>query len=385
MTKKIAFVVQRYGEEVIGGSESLCRSIAEHLTPFYQVEILTTCALNYYDWRNHFPEGVTDHKGVRVRRFRVTGFRRYWRFARLCNRVYGRPHTLEEERRWLRYQGPITPNLYRFLEAARADYASVIFFTYLYPTTVEAIAIAPERSILVPTAHDEPPLYLSIFRPVFHLPRMIFYNTEEEKLLVHRVFQNQHVPSEVVGIGIDVPDLGPLVPPHKDLFFLYLGRIDRNKGVNELVEWFLASNLKNVKLTFAGTSVIQLPRHPSLRVLGEVSEQEKFTLLQNCRALILPSLYESLSLVALEAWAQGTPVIARQGSAVLEGHIRSCGGGLLFEDTKSLHNSIKQFCEDAQLARRMGESGRRYVAEKYSWQRIIDAYCDAVEAISTPA
>ncbi|MBI4454874.1 MAG: glycosyltransferase family 4 protein [Acidobacteria bacterium] len=381
MKKKIAFVIQRYGEEVIGGSESLCRAVAERLTQSYEVEVLTTCALDYYDWSNHFPEGETTCNGVLVRRFPVEGRRKHQGLKKLRELLYAQPHSLEEERTWLNWQGPVSPRLHQYLEAERAGYASVIFLTYLYATTVDGIAIAPERAILVPTAHDEPPLRLAIYRTVFHLPKKIFYNTEAEKALVERVFHNQHVPSEVVGTGIDVPPVTRPSPP-AERFFLYIGRIDAHKGITELADWFLGLPLPDVQLVVAGTPIIGLPSHPRIRLMAQVSEQEKISLLQRCLALIVPSLYESLSLAALEAWAQGRPVIGRRGSAVLEGHIRSSGAGLLFDDPVSLHEAVNQLCADFELGTRMGMRGRDYVGRNYSWDRVLRCYQTAIEEIS---
>ncbi|HEY3131637.1 MAG TPA: glycosyltransferase family 4 protein [Acidobacteriota bacterium] len=395
MKKKIAFVIQRYGEEVVGGAESLCRGVAERLIGFYNVDILTTCALDYYHWKNHFPEGTTECNGASIHRFKVRGFRQHRRFHRLSKRVYSQPHSLEEERQWLHYQGPVAPALYQHLDSVRHHYAAVFFFTYLYPTTVDGIGIAPERSILVPTAHDEHALYLSIFRPVFHLPRMIFYNTEEEKQLVQRVFRNEHVPSEVVGVGVDIPEDIPQkaqrVPGQsramllKKPFFLYLGRVDIDKGVKELVQWFLNSSLSDVDLVIAGPRFMELPSHDRLHVLGQIDEAQKASLLRQSLGLILPSLYESLSLSALEAWAFAKPVVARKGSKVLEEHLRSCDGGILFEDAPSLSEAMKILQSNSTLSEKMGERGRSYVAEKYSWKRVVDSYVRSVERVSATA
>ena len=55
---RLAFVVQRYGDGVTGGSEMMCRTIAERVAPHHTLVVLTSCAVDYSSWENHFPAGV---------------------------------------------------------------------------------------------------------------------------------------------------------------------------------------------------------------------------------------------------------------------------------------------------------------------------------------
>ncbi len=78
---KLAFVIQRYGLEVAGGSELHCRWLAGRLARRHQVEVVTTCALDYLEWKNHYPAGRAEVEGIPVTRFPVRRPRDAHRFA----------------------------------------------------------------------------------------------------------------------------------------------------------------------------------------------------------------------------------------------------------------------------------------------------------------
>ena len=157
---KIAFIVQRYGTEILGGSEYHCRLIAERLAPKHQVEVLTTCAQDYITWENEYAEGTDRVRGVTVRRFGTAQTRDIEAFNRYSEWIFNNPHTRQDEMEWLKQQGPWCPALQEYLERNAQSYDVLIFFTYLYAPTVLGMKIAPHKSILVPTAHDEPAIRL---------------------------------------------------------------------------------------------------------------------------------------------------------------------------------------------------------------------------------
>ena len=178
---KLAFIVQRYGTEILGGSEYHCRLVAERLAAKHDVEVLTTCARDYVTWKNEYPEGPDRIRGVTVRRFAVAETRDINSFNQFSDWIFNNPHTRDDEMEWLRRQGPWSPALLDYITRHHQQYDALVFFTYLYAPTVLGMQIAPGKSILVPTAHDEPAIHLGIYKELFTLPAAVAYNTEVER------------------------------------------------------------------------------------------------------------------------------------------------------------------------------------------------------------
>jgi hypothetical protein len=199
---RIAFIVQRYGTEILGGAEYACRLMAEQLAERHEVDILTTCAQDYVTWKNEYKEGADRIRGVTVRRFLTSQTRDIDDFNRYSDWIFQNPHDAAAEMEWLRRQGPWSPGLIEYITRHHKQYDALIFFTYLYAPTVLGLRIDPARSILIPTAHDEPPIHLGIFKDVFRLPKAIGYLTEPERHFVTRTFDRSAAIEETVGCGV---------------------------------------------------------------------------------------------------------------------------------------------------------------------------------------
>src|SRR5205814_3323173 len=226
---RILVVVQRYGAEVVGGSESHARVVAHRLAMVNEVEVATTNALDYWSWAPHFPEGESMDGPVRVRRFAVTGTRSPT-FKDAERHVLFEPHTLADEQAWLATQGPHAPGLLEFLRREGKAYDAALFYTYIYEPTAAGLPLVAERAALISTAHDEEPLRLVPYRALFQLPRAFGFLTPEERALVQARFKNAHIPSEVLGIGLDPPpwhDPAPFRERYapRGPVVLYLGQI----------------------------------------------------------------------------------------------------------------------------------------------------------------
>lgn len=385
---KLGFVVQRYGLDIAGGAEYHCRLVAEHLARHAEVEVLTTRASDYVTWENHYPEGTETLNDVRVLRFPVERPRDIYRFAEWSRRVGGE-HSETDERRWLEEEGPFSPRLVAEVERRRSAYDSLLFFSYRYYTTYHALRAAPERAVLVPTAENDGIYRLSIFPPLFRLPRAIVWNSPEERDMIQAATGNEKVPGVVVGVGSRLPErLDPdgfrrqrgISGP----FLLYVGRIDLNKGCDELFPFFQryrAETGSALKLLLIGKPVLEVPDDPAVIHLGFLSDQEKWDALAAAEALVIPSRYESLSMVTLEAWWARKPVLANARCEVLLGQCRRSNGGLYYAHYDEFREALGMLEADAGLRRTLGENGRLYFDRNYTWEIVERKYLELLACL----
>jgi glycosyltransferase involved in cell wall biosynthesis len=390
---RLAMVVQRYGPGITGGSESLARAVAERLAREADVTVFTTCALDYVTWRNELPEGEHALSGVTVRRFAVEEERDLAAFNAFSDTLYGRPHADADEESWLRRQGPFVPRLVEALGAEKASFDAIFFFTYLYYPTVAGLAAAPERAILVSTAHDEPPLRFRMYERVFALPRAFAFLTGPEEALVRARFDLGTRPAVRTGIGVETPD-APDVEGFRirhDLdrpYLLFAGRIDAGKGCAEMLDFherYRRDRGGAAPLVLIGRLAMPEPRLPGVRYLGYLSEDEKFAALAGARAVVCPSPYESLSIVLLEALSLGTPVLATARSAVLKDHCLRSNAGLWYEDGDEFVEALDLLVQRPDLRAAMAAKGRHYVRTGYAWPAVLDRYRGLVDAVRDPA
>ncbi len=425
---KIAFVIQRYGAELIGGSEYHCRLIAERLAARHQVDVLTTCARDYITWKNEYPEGEDRIRGVTVRRFPTDRTRDLESFNEYSDWIFHNDHTPADEEKWLEQQGPWSPALIAYLEQHHKRYDALIFFTYLYAPTVLGLKVDPARSILVPTAHDEPAIRLGLYRDVFSRPAGIAYNTHVERGFLKQLFKVQAKVEETVGCGVELPpsrlhelpghtrgatqETEETAPPEGEEsndqpmgspltargavfrrrhrlygpFALYGGRIDPGKGCEELLDYFgsYAEANGDASLVLMGLKLMPIPESPSVRFAGMLSETERFEALEAATVVVVPSPFESLSLLALEAFSVGTPVLANARSEVVMDHCQRSNGGLYYGSREEFHECLRLLVADDRLRAAMGRHGRQYVRSNYRWDVIMDKYDRLIGGVRRP-
>jgi glycosyltransferase involved in cell wall biosynthesis len=383
---KLAFVVQRYGADIAGGSELHCRDLAQRLASQHDITVLTSCARDYVSWANEHPAGESTDGTVRVIRFAVSRPRHLHTFSALSDEVFegGAPRERQEE--WFRENGPQVPGLLDHLRQHGHRYDAVLFWTFRYYPSFFGVPLVRDRAVLVPTAEDDPAVHLGITEEFFKTPAAYLFLTPEEQRLVSARAGRTLTPSAVIGTGLEpAPRLrsgqaGP--PPGRDLlrsngipddYILYLGRVDRNKGCDTLLEYFqeYATTSSVMPLVLAGPVKLQIPKHDRIRALGYVSDDMRVALLSHAHLLVVPSPYESLSIALLEAWNHGVPALVNARCDVLREQVRRANGGLHYRSCSEFCEALDYFASHPDERRMLGAQGLQFVEREYRWQTVL--------------
>ena len=388
---KLAFVVQRYGADIAGGSEMHCRQLAERLSSRHDITVLTTCARDYVTWENAYPPGASIENGVHVQRFRVARRRNLKMFADLSDEVFDDlGSTLDRQLEWFRANGPDTPELLEYLRAHGSEYDLLLFWAFRYAPTFFGLPSVSERAVLLPTAEEDPAVDLGVLPEFFAKPAGYLFLTPEEEALVSTRAGRVLRPSQVIGIGLEPERAGR---PSRDVldhlgipeeFVLYLGRVDRNKGCATLLEYFeeYIEGGNHTTLVLAGPSTLMIPNHPRIHALGYVADDVRRALLSHTRALIVPSPYESLSIVLLEAWNHATPALVNAYCKVLKGQVQRAGGGLYYRSSREFQEALSWLLANDTGRRELGEQGLAYVNREYRWPTVLERVERLLEEVS---
>jgi glycosyltransferase involved in cell wall biosynthesis len=388
---KLGFVLPRFGIEVNRGAETAARMIAERLVQRdgWSAEVFTTCAIDSHTWRNELPPGTFDVNGVTVHRF-AARTKDVDAFHRRSIELFRAPRSVSDADAyaWIDMQGPVCPEVVD--AAAASDCPLVTFHPYLYWPTVHGVARMAERAVLHPATHDEAPIYFRPFRDVFVRPRALAFWTDEERDLAQRCFPETAThPQCVVGIGVD-PGAGDVAAARDAIglgdvpYVLCLGGVTEMKGTVALARFFEAYKRRHpgpLALVFAGPVADAPPPVDGALLVGAVDEATKWGLLRGATALVSPSAYESLSLVVLEAWAAGTPVLVNGLCPPTRGHCTRSGGGLWYDGFASFEVALHRLVTDAPLRDAMARAGRTYVDTFFRWDVVLDRYVRFLERV----
>lgn len=387
---KVAFIVQRCGVEVNGGAETHCLLVSERMSKYWDVEILTTCALDYVTWENYYPPGVTEVAGVKVRRFPVAQPRDVDKFSQLSESISSclQKTSLAEQEAWMQAQGPWSPELINYVKLHQYKYDAFIFFTYLYATTYFVLPLVANKAYLAPLAHNEWTIYMRIWDAFFTQPVSFIFNTIEEKKLLQTRFPHALLAGSIAGVAIEPPQICSADNFRQEYgidepFLLYVGRIDPSKGCQELFDYFIELRSRETtprKLILLGKPTMAIPTHIDIIALGFVDEQTKWNAIAACDILVMPSPYESLSMVLLEAWAIGKPVLVNGLCEVLQGQCRRSHGGLWYCNRDEFQVALEIM--DEGVKKQLGLQGKTFVEANYVWLKIEKDYLKLLHSCS---
>lgn len=415
MKDKIAIVIQRYGLEINGGAELHARLLAEKLSVTYDVEIITTCAIEYEFWNNHYSDGIEVINNIKIRRFKTLkkDLKRFNQLSKIARNLFkfnhrklsilNFPYLLYKRAKynknsfnfneWLEVQGPFSTDLVDYIKEEKESYKAFIFFTYLYHPTNFGIKEVSEKSILIPTAHDEPQFYLEGYSQLFSSPKLIMYNTQTEKDFVEKVYpQTKKIKSEIAGIGFDDYDTTVSKLPEyltSKKYFIYIGRIVEDKGCVMMIEYFknfkiVHPDYQDIKLLLVGKNSLdkKITEGDDIILAGFVDHTLKNTLLTHAIALIMPSFYESLSLITLESMLLEIPVIVNKNCEVLYAHVEKSRTGRNFINSTEFSQALVFYLQQTQddLISE-GNKAKNYVLKNYSWNTIIDKFNSAIKSL----
>ena len=413
---RIACIAPRYGAEIPGGPELYCRLVAERLSAVHTVEVLTTCARDDATWANAYPAGTDRIRGVTVRRFANAETRDAAAFSACSERVFGAPHTAQDEELWLRQHGPWCPALVEHLEQEHRKYDALIFFSCLHAPTVLGLRVAPRRSILVPAVGEHPALGLELCKEVFGRPAAIAYATAVESGFLRSRFASRARVEEVIGCGVDLPPgVDPAQPDPPDdqadddapavgavwnggghgagfrrrhrlfgPFALCSASVRSGWGCEELIEYFgrYAAQHGDADLALMGVKLMEIPDEPFIRFAGTLAESDRLEAFAAATVVLAPAPEENISLHVLEAFAAGTPVLANGRSDVLTHHCQRSNAGLYYADGDEFVECLRLLMNNAELRETMGRNGRRYVAERYGWPVVLEKYDELIAAVA---
>lgn len=381
MSGRVAFVPLRYGPQIVGGSEALTREIATGLAGRgWDVEVLTSRVIDHQAMVDELPEGESREDGLTVRRFSVQP---HWSLPGLRAQQQiqdGIMPPVDDQWTWVSWRFTM-PDLFHHLLRHGEGYDAVVFSPYMFWHTTVGISAVRFNAVVMPCLHDESYARMSVMRPVLSEPASVWFLSEPEHELAHRLgsVADRH---RVTGAGIHVPagyDPDGFRNRHsiERPFILYAGRREKDKGWGWLLDTFssaVQAGLAGADLVTFGSGTVEAPPGLEDRVidLGFVTETDRNDAFAAALAYVQPSRMESFSRTIMESWLAATPVLAIDGSAVVDWHCRRSGGGLIFSDGAELAELVSSLQAEPERAATLAARGRDYVLREYDWPVVLD-------------
>lgn len=375
---RLAFVVPRFGSNVVGGAELLASRIAERLAEAgHYVEIVTTTAIDHYTWANELNPGTEEFGTLTVKRFEAAA-RDIGVHSELERAIAdGLPLGSEEQELWLR-NGVSSPSMEAYL--AQADLDAMFPMPYLFGTTYFAYKSRPEIAIPIPCLHDEPYAYLPFVKDLLTGSLGLMFNSRPEAALARRIAPRLSR-WEVVGMGFDPPapgDTANFRSKHglSSSFILYVGRREHGKNTPKLIDYFLrykARNPSDLQLVLVGSGDVAVPNRPDVRTL-EVDWADADAMYRAAEVFVQPSVNESFSIVLMQAWLAERPALVHGRCAVTSDYCRRANAGLWFENYAEFEETVSRLLADEHLRSQLGRAGRSFVLDELSWDAVLGRF-----------
>lgn len=396
-SRRFAFVIPRYFDGIAGGAETLMGNIAHHLQQRGDyVEVWATCAKDNRTWANEFSPGKTEVNGLSLHRF-VVDPRNLEAWIPIQLALHdGQVISTEDQLTWMA-ESVNSKSLYSHIAQHAHQFDALFFGPYLFGTTFWGALIDPQRSVLIPCLHDEAYAYQDVIASMFRQVMGCLFNAEPEMQLARSLYGD--IPGGVVGMGFSMPsacEVDGLEPYFSDPapYILYLGRKETGKNVHLLIDCFCEAKAegllpKDVKLAILGGGSFDDLHRPEVLTRGDVidlphmSERDKQRLLHHALYLCQPSTNESFSIVIMEAWMVGTPVVVHGACSVTRHHVEESKGGLYFSSPHDLAGVTKYFLSNPQARKMHAQAGAEYVAREYSWSSVLKRFDATVNELLT--
>ena len=393
----MAFVVPRYGRDVLGGAETHCRILAQNLAANgTRTTVLTTCATDHFTWANTKPEGASVENGVTVRRFPVGPRDPDVFTARHTSIALGGQLSYGEQLGWMG-NSVWSPAM---LDAVADDaaYDWIVPMPYLFGTTFWATTVRPDRTAIIPCIHDEPHARTEVVLDCLRSARGLLPNTATERALIRQMLEGHRdgdtrVADEAPLIAVGYEDAPPPSPAQINQFcrrhgvhpgfLLYAGRRELGKGVGDLFSLYRAYRAAADDprpLALIGSGHLQTPEDLTPHVIdfGFLPDEEMPSAFAAASVLINPSRLESLGMILLEAWMAGTPALVNGRSPVLVEHCRE-GGGLWWDSEADFIEAVGLITSSPDVASRLAQAGRAYVCDRFTWPEVRRRFLGALE------
>ena len=418
---RLALITPRYGGEITSGAEHACRLLAEQLSERHDVEVVTTAARDSRTWKNEYGEGADRVRGVLVRRFSVNQPHDANGFRQFSERILAAPRSRAEEMEWVRRLGPSAPGLIEHLKRQHRSYDALVFFSLFHATTVQGLAVAPERSILFPCLRLGPVLRFALWRDVISSARAVGVMANFERRLLRSFLRFGNGQEELVGIGVEpsqreayprhqqdpaddavdddrAPSDAPPVPEddrsdrgvpfrrrHRlyGPIALYSGRVEPDNGCEEMLEYFdsYAASDGDTSLVLMGVKMMRVPDEPYLRQAGVLPDRERMVAYEAADVTLAPGSDDPLAQTVLESFAVGTPVLASARNDAAVEHCRRGNGGLYYGNREEFVEALRTLMTRSKLREQLGESGREYVRQYYRWEAVLGRFERLVMAV----